>query len=115
MAANTLFDMTPLGFDHYGRPVSRRDDPPTSKQAAEEIKPALSGLRELFYETLKQSNKPLTANEVAMRANETSVFANRETIRKRAKELVEQGWIEPSGATICSVTGKTASTYEVKK
>lgn len=111
MAANTLFDMSPLGFDHYGLPINRRDDPPTSKQAAEEIKPALSGLRELFYETLKQSNKPLTANEVAVK----SAFANRETIRKRAKELVEQGWIEPSGATICSVTGKTASTYEVKK
>jgi len=115
MNQKSLFDTSPTGFDHYGLPITRRDDPPTSKQAAEEIKPALSGLRELFYETLKRADKPLTANEVAIRANETSVFINRETIRKRAKELVEQGWIEPSGATVCSVTGKTASTYEVTK
>ena len=101
--------------------IARRTDPVTSHKAAAEMAPKLRGLKKLFYETLKKwGNIPRTANEVAARvyqyhSGETfeNVGAKRESLRKRAGELVKAGLIRECGDRPCRVNGKQATTYEV--
>ena len=83
--------------------LARASDPKTSKQAADIIRPKLSGLRAEFVARLKVL-KVATAQEVA---------AGKESLRKRAKELVDLGAIKVVGVKECSVTGKNATAYEV--
>lgn len=82
-----------------------------------------SGLNEnqlLFVGALRKSPIPLTAQEVAERAVEIDdetkirqVFAKRESVRKRARELVDCGWVKVCESRECRVTGQSANTYEV--
>jgi len=119
-----LFDKSPLPVSQYGHQIepktlARRDDPATSKLAAEDQASGLSDVQALFVATLRQSPIPLTANEVAENAipiedvtKIRQVMAKRETMRKRAGEL--DRWIRKCDARVCRVTGKMAMTYEVK-
>lgn len=82
-----------------------------------------SGLNEnqlLFVAALRKSPIPLTAQEVAERAVQIEsiervqqVMAKRESVRKRAKELVDCGWVKVCESRECRVTGQSANTYEV--
>ena len=92
--------------DHYGD-LHRATDPDTSRQAAEDISPKLTGLRAEFVYRVKcwriDHGVWPTANEVAQ---------GDESIRKRAKECVRAGWLKAGPDRQCGVTGKNATTYE---
>ena len=114
----SLFDNEPTGFGIYGNPLSRRTDPPTSKNA--EARVDLVGNYKLFFDALSKAKYPMTAQEVAADAIEIdgsipvgSALAKRESIRKRAKELVDRGVIRVNGSRVCQVTGNESTTYEV--
>jgi len=111
----------------YGQPVepkqlARTSDPETSKTAAEraaEIK-KLEGNFKLFFQALSASDSPLTAQEIAADAipidgslSVTAAISKRETVRKRASEMVERGLVRSVGSRVCTVTGNESTTYEV--
>lgn len=85
--------------------LSRGSDPATSKQADADIRPKLSGLYAEFVERLSQLGRA-TANEVA---------DGNESLRKRARYLVDAREIKTSGTKVCSRTGKEVTAYEVAK
>lgn len=95
-------DMDQLNF--FDDLPARRSDPATSKIAAEEVEPRLSGYRLVFANRLLTLGAA-TAQEVAQGC---------ESIRKRAKELQRRGIIEVVGTRPCRITGRTASVYRVK-
>jgi hypothetical protein len=112
----------------YGQPVTkspkqlaRSTDPITSKiAAATTVACGLNENQALFVATLRKSVVPLTASEVAEKAVEINDLAKvqqamskRESVRKRAKELVDLGWIKVCESRECKVTGHAAQTYEV--
>lgn len=86
----------------FGPRIARRGDPITSQVAAVEIAPELGRLQQIFVERLTARGCPSTANEIAQ---------GDESIRKRAKELVERRRIRVMETAICSVTGKYAQLY----
>jgi len=96
--------------------LARQDDPPTSKAAAEDIRPKLSGLREAFVLALADlGGGPATAREVAERAVAMQLHSEVESVRKRAAELERQHLIVLAGIQRCSVTGKMAEAWRVWK
>lgn len=118
-----LFDKSPLPTSQYGHQIeaktlARRDDPSTSHKAAAEVN--LSESQRLFVAAIRGSNYPLTAAEAAAAAvpiddiaKVQSVMAKRETIRKRAAELVRLGVVKVDDSRECKVTGNEAQTYRV--
>lgn len=89
----------------------RASDPSTARQAAMGIAGDLTALEQQFLTALEKLDIA-TANEIAAWiAGEN--FGRRNTLRRRASDLVAKGWIERSGARACSVTGKKATTYKV--
>lgn len=102
-------------------PIARRTDPATSHKAATNVD--LSKHQKLFYDTLKAwGNIPRTSNEIAEKAipiddakRIMSAFRRRETLRKRAGELVKLKMIVECQSRPCRVTGNDATTYEVAK
>ena len=108
------------GMPLEDRPIARASDPEPSHVAAEQIKSGLSSLQALFVSVLRQTNRPKTAHEVAAQAiamgpsdRIEAIMQRRETLRKRAGELVALGWIRIAGQRRCEVTGNVASVYEV--
>ena len=96
--------------------LARQDDPPTSKQAAEEVKPKLSGLREAFVLALADlGGGPATAREIGERAVAMQLHGEPESVRKRAAELERQNLIVLAGIQRCTVTGKLAEGWRVWK
>ena len=100
--------------------VARRADKATSHKAAASVD--LKGNRKIFYETLATFRFPPTANEVAAKAIPADgskpalkVFNDRETLRKRASELVKLGLIRECQARPCKIKFNEATTYEVKR
>jgi alkylation response protein AidB-like acyl-CoA dehydrogenase len=120
-----LFDNSEVAVSQYGTPIepnqlARRTDPETSKQAARSVAADLSETQRLFFTTLKQFGYPATAQEVAEAAirieaidQVKAVMAKRDTLRKRAKELVDKGWIVEREPRECRVTCNNSTTYEV--
>lgn len=126
MSQKSLFDFTPQPTDIYGYPISerqqlaRRTDPATSHQASKKTVAELGGYHLIFYNALQKIGHEATAQEVAAAAVPldgsmpvAAGFSKRESIRKRAKELVSRGVISVTGSRICRVTGNESSTYEV--
>jgi len=103
--------------------IARRSDPKSSHDAAAAIAPKLGGLQALFVETLKANSQiPLTANEVAERAiaftrdeGVVKTLQRRESLRKRAKELVKAGMIRECEKRFCRAAESETevTTYEV--
>jgi hypothetical protein len=94
------------------RPIARESDADTSHVAATKVRPKLVGLRQTFVEVLGTLGQA-TANEVAAAAVGGGLVFNAESIRKRAQELVDLGFVRVVGSRVCSVTGNAASVYEV--
>ena len=92
--------------------AARSGDPSTSHLAAEHIRPSLSRLRRIFLETLTRIG-PATANEVAWAATEDHTL--RESIRKRAAEVVKTGEARIIAKKSCMITGMMANVYAVMK
>lgn len=96
--------------------LARQDDPLTSKQAAEEVKPRLSQLQSAFLQALDDlGGGPATAREVAERAVAMQLHREVESVRKRAAELERQHLIVLAGIQRCSVTGKMAEGWRAWK
>jgi len=118
----TLFD-TDGPVNQYGDPIEARQlarstDPETSKEAADHATGQLNANQLRFLIALTSLVRA-TASEVARRAwpdiEGENNHARRETIRKRAYELVNSGQIETAGARKCDVSGRRAMTYRVAK
>ena len=94
--------------------LARQDDPPTSKAAAEDIRPKLSGLREAFVLALADlGGGPATAREIGERAKEKGLHGEVESVRKRASELEDMRMIQVVEVRRCSITGKVAETWRL--
>ena len=85
------------------RGLARRTDPDTSHEAAAKLK--TDTLRSIFLERLKKLGEA-TANEVAQ---------GDESVRKRCKELLDDGLIIVVGKRRCRVTNNTARTFRVNE
>jgi len=114
----TLFATSNHDGNHSVK-VARRADKATSHKASASVD--LKGKRKIFYDTLAEwSDFPRTANEVAAKAIPIDgskpvlqVFKARETLRKRAGELVKLGLIRECQARPCKINFNEATTYEV--
>ena len=93
-------------------PLARKSDPETSQQAANHATAKLSSSQSIFIGVLRSAVGPLTASEIGSIAAKTC-GANSETIRKRAKELLDAGRIRLAGTKICGVTRQNAQAYLV--
>ena len=101
MSQQFLFDVGPQRVNQYDVPI---------EVPVESLTKELVGhYRKLFLESLQASSRPLTANEVAFEHTGGDVV--RESIRKRAKELVDLGLVVVCEKRQCLVTGKTVTTY----
>jgi len=107
------------GYALEDQPIARATDPRPSHVAAEQVRCGLSQTQALFVGTLRAASHPMTSAEIAVAAfpdlSEPHVMCKRETLRKRASELVKRGWIRIVGERSCSVTGNAASLYEVTR
>ena len=72
----------------------------------------LTGELGLFYRTLERSSFPMTAREIALVAYPAN-RVKRESLKKRAAEVVASGWVREAGKIKCSVTGRKSTSYEV--
>ena len=94
--------------------LARQDDPPTSKQAAEEVRPKLKRLHQAFVLALADlGGGPATAREVAERAREMGLHSEVETVRKRAAEVERLGLIACDELQRCSFTGRPAEGWKL--
>lgn len=88
----------------------RSTDAPTSHDGAEAIRPQLSELQAQFLSKLREMGSA-TSNEVAAACSDN--FARRNTIRRRASDLVALGLIIEVDSRICDVSGCKATVYQV--
>lgn len=90
---------------------ARLSDPVTSELGGLSIESKLVGLRRKFTETCRRIGGG-TAQEIAAEAADCPREA--ESIRKRAKECVDLGFVKVADqARKCRVTGSMAMVYEV--
>jgi len=115
----TLFATSNHDGNHSVK-VARKSDKATSHKAAASVD--LKGKRKIFYDTLVNFRFPATANEVAAKAIPADgskpalqVFNDRETLRKRAGELVKLGLVRECQSRPCKIKFNEATTYEVNK
>ena len=87
-------------------PIARSTDKETSHEGAEHVRPLLKSAQSEFIRRLRLLGGSATANEVA-RGNET--------VRKRAKELVELGYVRELPKRPCERTKRNATVYEIVK
>jgi hypothetical protein len=122
MNQKSLFDTSPepVAINHYGYPIARKSDPEPSQVAASNAEAKLGGYHKIFMLALKRINREATAQEVAAEAVPIdgtlpvqAAFSKRESVRKRAKELVTLGLIRAVDSRICRVTGNESTVYEV--
>jgi len=100
MIIDTLFDWAER---------ARITDPAPSIEAAKDTANVLTQRRRQFLEALKRLGTA-TANEVAELACEGN-YSLRESIRKRAHELVRLGLVDQVGLKRCSVSGREVAAY----
>lgn len=100
-------------FDWDSSQGSRESDPQTSKDAAEEIAPSLPSLQAEFLAKLSEVGEA-TSNEVAALVAGNN-FARRNTMRRRASDLIAKKRIEAVGSRVCRVTHRKATVYRVAK
>jgi hypothetical protein len=105
MTQLSLFDEVPQ--------LARQSDPVTSQAAAEEVRPKLHGLREVFLIALADLGGIRTAREVGERAREMGLHGEVESVRKRASELERLKFIELAELRRCPFTSKLAEGWVV--
>jgi hypothetical protein len=105
--------MTQLSLFDDGPQLARQSDPVTSQAAAEEVRPKLHGLREVFLIALAAIGKPATAREIGERAREMALAKEPESVRKRAAELEEKRLISVVEVRRCEYTNKLAETWKI--
>jgi hypothetical protein len=105
--------MNQLSLFDDGPQLARQSDPVTSQAAAEEVKPKLHGLREVFLIALADLGGIRTAREVGERAKEMGLHGEVESVRKRAAELERLKFIELVELRRCPFTSKLAEGWRV--
>lgn len=103
--------MTEL-FD-WAEKVARDSDPITSHVAAANVESSLSGLRAKFAEGVARCGGSATAKEAANAMSRNPEVV--ESIRKRAKECVELGYVRCDGTRRCNVSGHSCMVYHTLK
>jgi hypothetical protein len=88
---------------------ARHSDPVPSQVAAAEVGKALTELQQQFIAGLRELGQA-TSNEVA--AHVAQEFARRNTLRRRASDLVDKQ-IRAVGTRKCRITGRPATVYEL--
>jgi hypothetical protein len=88
---------------------ARPSDPMPSHQAAADVGKVLTELQQQFLAGLRELGQA-TANEVA--AHVAQEFARRNTLRRRASDLVDKQ-IRAVGTRKCRITGRPATVYEL--
>lgn len=115
MSQLSLFDSSPLPTNQYGYTIesklARSSDKPTSQDAAADILSKLPDLQRFFVEGLIALGQPSTAREVAEHCRRIGWVKESESVRKRAKELVNAGVVTEAGERECYETGKAATLY----
>ena len=86
----------------------RVTDPQPSVEAAVVIAPKLTELQAAFMAELRTIG-PSTANEVA--ESISTNFARRNSLRRRASDLVKLGLVVAQQSRICRVSGRSATVY----
>ena len=105
--------MTQLSLFDDQPQLARQSDPVTSQAAAEEVRPKLHGLREVFLIALADLGGIRTAREVGERAREMGLHGEVESVRKRASELERLKFIELAELRRCPFTGKLAEGWKL--
>jgi hypothetical protein len=105
--------MNQLSLFDDGPQLARQSDPVTSQAAAEEVRPKLHGLREVFLIALADLGGIRTAREVGERAKEMGLHGEVESVRKRASELERLKFIELAELRRCPFTSKLAEGWVV--
>lgn len=100
-------------FEWNASQGSRESDPQTSKDAAIEIAPTLPTLQAEFLAKLSEVGEA-TSNEVAALVAGNN-FARRNTMRRRASDLIAAQRIEAVGSRVCRITHRKATVYRVAK
>ena len=97
------------------RSIARRTDPETSQIAAREVFERLTENQQIFVFALSSLGVASTAKEIEQKAFSLGCKFEPDTIRKRAGECVERGWVRVAGTRRCTVSKKhlPATTYEV--
>ena len=83
--------------------LSRKQDGATSRNGAAHAGKSLGRWQIEFLEELRRHKTPATAQEIA---------DGKESLRKRAAELVRLGYARVAGMRRCRITGQKASVYE---
>jgi hypothetical protein len=110
MGQKTLFDDAVTATQSPPR-IARKSDPATSHKAAAEVNLNLAQVRFVNGLRLLPGSQG-TAQEVAALVASLAEIRT-ETIRKRAKELVNAGVIADAGTRPCRITGKSATVYRL--
>jgi len=105
--------MTQLSLFDDQPQLARQSDPVTSQAAAEEVRPKLHGLREVFLIALADLGGIRTAREVGERAREMGLHGEVESVRKRASELERLKFIELAELRRCPFTSKLAEGWKL--
>jgi hypothetical protein len=105
--------MNQLSLFDDGPQLARQSDPVTSQAAAEEVRPKLHGLREVFLIALADLGGIRTAREVGERAKEMGLHSEVESVRKRASELERLKFIELAELRRCPFTSKLAEGWKI--
>lgn len=102
MKQNHLFD--------EARRLARRDDPETSKAAAEAVAPVLSRMHAWALGVVRQYG-PGTSSEMSRSAGEST----NHRLSRRLPELERKGLIVRGQSRPCAVTGMTAAVWGVSE
>jgi hypothetical protein len=105
MSQETLLDWA------ASQTLARASDPETSVAAADRVVPKLYGLRAKFVEGVCACGGQATAKEAANAVSDNPEVVD--SVRKRARECVERGFVRVVGQRACSISKQVASIYEV--
>lgn len=92
--------------------LSRKSDPETSHAAEVAVEGKLSGLRASFVEGIRRCGGSATAKEAAVAMSRNPELV--ESIRKRAKECVDRGFVTCGESRKCKVSGNACLVYSIK-
>jgi hypothetical protein len=92
------------------RALARSTDPQTSVAAAGRIAPKADGLRGKFVEGVRLCGGQATAKEAANAVSDNPEVVD--SVRKRARECVDRGYVRVVGQRACKISNQPASVYE---
>ena len=108
MKQGTLFD--PVS----AKPLRRRTDPETSREAARDVAPVLSDVQQRLVDFPRGRDEPFTARELAEFYGRLDGRHDMETYRKRVREIEQKGVFVECPKRPCQFTDKNATTFKLR-